>query len=265
MSNTVFPSPKSIREDLEIRSQLFKNPLIEKVLICPPEYIFLKGDDMIHAVTLLASSEFFKGISRSSVQALADIAIPKNYKRREILFTEGQRGHSIYLLGNGCVQLSKSSLDGKEVVIKLVRSGEIFGEVILFEQDSYPVSACAKENSLAYIIPKHQIFCLFEDGNFRNDFIRMLMKKQRYLTEKILSLSSQDVEERLLRFLREQYGMRDEYRIDLSKKDVAIAIGVLPETMSRVLFRLRKEDMLRWENNRIVLRKDFWEGFEGER
>ena len=215
-------------------------------------------------VTLLASSQFFKGISRSSVQALASIAIPKNYNRRQTLFTEGQRGHSLYLLGTGCVQLSKSSEDGKEVVIKLIRPGEIFGEVILFEQNSYPVSACAKESSLVYLIPKHQILCLFEDGSFRNDFIRMLMKKQRYLTEKILSLSSQDVEERLFRFLREQYGKLDEYRINLSKKDVATAIGVLPETMSRVLLRLRKGDRLRWEDDRIVLRKDFWEGSDGE-
>ena len=41
------------------------------------------------------------------------------------------------------MQLFKTSADGKEVVIKLVRAGEIFGEVVLFEQDRFPVSACA--------------------------------------------------------------------------------------------------------------------------
>jgi CRP-like cAMP-binding protein len=212
-------------------------------------------------LTLLANSEFFHGISRSSIQALADISVPKNLRKREILFTEGRKGHSIYILGTGCVQLYKNSADGKEIAIKLIRPGEIFGEVILFEQDTYPVSARARENALAFLIPKHQILCLFQNERFRNDFMRMLMKKQRYLTEKILALSSQGVSGRLFRFLEEQQGRREQYPVTLSKKDVATAIGVEPETLSRVLHRLRKRNTLRWKDDRIILEKGFWDQY----
>jgi CRP-like cAMP-binding protein len=219
------------------------------------------GRQRMHITSLLSSSEFFQGISRSSIQALAEISLPKNLNKHELLFTEGQKGYALYLLGTGRVQLYKHSNDGKEVVIKLIQPGEIFGEVILFEQDSYPVSARAKENSLVFLIPRHQVLCLFQNEGFRNDFIRMLMKKQRYLTEKILTLSSLDASEKLFRFLLEQYGIREEYTVSLSKKDVATAIGVMPETMSRTLYRLGKENILRWQDNRIILRKGFWEEF----
>jgi len=232
-----------------------------KGLIYPEEHVpFNMGRQTMHITTLLFRSDFFHGISQSSIQAFAEISLPKNLNKREILFTEGQKGYAFYLLGTGRVQLYKHSNEGKEVVIKLIRPGEIFGEVILFEQDTYPVSARAKENSLVFLIPRHQVLCLFQNEGFRNDFIRMLMKKQRYLTEKILMLSSLDVSEKLFRFIQEQYGIHEEYTVSLSKKDVATAIGVMPETLSRTLYRLGKENILRWRDNRIILRKGFWEG-----
>lgn len=208
--------------------------------------------------TFLQNADFFKGISDSSIDALVKIAIPKTLNKKEVLFLEGQKGHSLFLLVEGTVQLYKNSIDGREVVIKTIGSGEIFGEVILFEKDSYPVSACAIEKSTVYLMPKRQIVCLFQRAQFRNDFIRMLMEKQRYLTDKILSLSAFDVEERLFKFLREQFGKKDEYPINLTKKDVASAIGVLPETLSRVLMRLKKQNVLVWKENKIYLKRGHW-------
>ena len=208
---------------------------------------------------LLRQSEFFKGTSESSVQAISKIAFPKYLKKRDILFTEGQKGHLVYLLAKGNIQLTKNSINGKEVVIKIISPGEIFGEVIIFEKDSYPVNATAVQDSLLYLLPKHQISCLFEKESFRNDFIRMLIKKQRYLAEKIFYLSAYDVEERLFKFLAEHYGKKEKYMIDLTKKDVALAIGAMPETMSRVLLRLKERGTLDWKNKTIILKNGFWE------
>ena len=183
----------------------------------------------------------------------------KYLKKRDILFTEGQKGHLVYLLAKGNIQLTKNSINGKEVVIKIISPGEIFGEVIIFEKDSYPVNATAVQDSLLYLLPKHQISCLFEKESFRNDFIRMLIKKQRYLAEKIFYLSAYDVEERLFKFLAEHYGKKQKYMIDLTKKDVALAIGAMPETMSRVLLRLKERGTLDWKNKTIILKNGFWE------
>ena len=212
---------------------------------------------------LLQQSEFFKGTSESSIQELSKIAFPKNLKKRDILFMEGQKGHSVYLLAKGNIQLSKNSINGKEVVIKIIAPGEIFGEVIMFEKNSYPVNAIAVQDSIVYLLPKHQISCLFENDSFRNDFIRMLMKKQRYLAERILYLSAYDVEERLFKFLVEHYGKKEKYMIDFTKKDVAAAIGAMPETMSRVLLRLKERETLDWKNKTIILKNGFWEPENG--
>ena len=96
----------------------------------------------------------------------------------------------MYILSAGNVQIYKSDRSGKESVIKVVGPGEIFAEVILFEQNVYPVSAIALKKSVAYAIQKKRFLALLSDENFRNDFMRLLMKKQRYLISKIHDLTS---------------------------------------------------------------------------
>ena len=207
----------------------------------------------------LERSEFFRGISNRSLTSLAAIAVPKRLDKRQLLFLEGSEGRGMYVLAEGAVQLSKNAPDGREVVIKTLRSGEVFGEVVVFEARDYPVSATAVEPSLVLLIPRRQIECLLVDESFRRDFIAMLMAKQRYLTDRILSLSSRDVEERFFCFLQEQYGRKEHYRIPMSKKDVAAAIGTIPETFSRLLQKLKSQGLMGWEGDKLSLKKGFWD------
>lgn len=207
---------------------------------------------------LLDQSEFFRAASAAGKKAITAICIPRVLSRRETLFMEGDAGHSMFLLALGSVQLFKTSADGKEVVIKMLRPAEIFGETVLFEQDRYPVSARALTAAQVYMMPKKQFHCLLVEEGFRNDFIAMLLSKQRYLAEQIFRLSALDVEQRFFHFLRDSFGEREEYRIDISKRDVAAAIDALPETLSRLLLKLRDEGTVQWDGEVLTVRKGFW-------
>jgi len=210
--------------------------------------------------TVVDSSDFFLAATPAARAALAAICIPKVLRKREFLFHEGDRGGAMYLMAQGLVQVFRTSADGREVVIKLIGPGEIFGEVVLFERDTFPASAMALTASEILLIPKKQLQCLLDQQGFRNDFIAMLLSKQRYLADRIFSLSAVDVEGRLFRFLRETYGEREEYGVDITKKDVAAAIGVLPETLSRLLLKLKEDGVLFWDGELLRLRRGFWKG-----
>jgi CRP/FNR family transcriptional regulator len=207
---------------------------------------------------ILARIGLFENISESSLRALGDICLEKDVARGQVLFREGDKGYSLYILVTGLVQLHKTAPDGRDVVIKVVRSGEMFGEVILFEQDRYPVSAVALKNSRLYVVPKHQFACLLAREEFRRDFMASLMGKLRYLADQIRYLTAHDVEDRLLRFLEEQFGRSSRIVCPLSKKQVAAAISTTPETLSRLLLRLRKERKLSWEGGTIEVAPDAW-------
>ncbi len=208
---------------------------------------------------ILAQVGFFENISPHNLSALAEICLSKNYTKKQSLFNEGDAGLSVFILISGSIQLYKIAPDGREIVIKLVKTGEMFAEAILFEKSHYPVSALALATSHVYIIPKHQFTALLNDAAFRSDFLGMMMKKVRYLTNQINYLSSHDVEERLFLFLEEQYGRKETINISISKKDVAAAIRTKPETLSRLLMRLKAEKKLSWEDKKIIIPLEHWE------
>ena len=213
---------------------------------------------------LLASTDLFGGLSESSKKLLADIALPKELEKGAYLFHEGHKGYALYLLGRGSIQLTKAGPDARTVVVKTVQPGELFGEVILFEQDRYPVTAAAAKKSIVYLLPKHQFHCLLDHQRFRLEFLGLLMAKQRYLTERIRDLQSLDVEKRFFHYLREHFGDREHIVPGIAKKELAAAIGAAPETFSRLLLRLKKKGAATWEGDRITLAHGFWDRFEKE-
>lgn len=216
------------------------------------------------ALSFLQRCDYFKGLSDRNKKALASICSSRTLQKRDYLFFEGQKGDAIYLLSEGSIQLVKTSPEGKEVVIKTIASGETFAEVILFEQHSYPVTAIAVRKSKVYKIPRRDFLRLFDDSAFRNDFITFLMRRMRYLANRILYLTAYDVEERFFRFLEDQYGRKEQYSIPLSKKDIAADIGATPETLSRLILRLDEEGKLSWKGNIVRLVPGYWENIPHE-
>lgn len=207
---------------------------------------------------LIANTAFFHGLSAEHRRVLSGISSVQTVKKRAYLFHEGETGRDMFLLIDGNIQLHKNSEDGREVVIRVIRPGEVFAEVVLFEKDRYPVSARAVTDAQAVAFPREGIQRLLAEEGFRKAFIAMLMAKQRYLAERIQELTTRDIEQRLFTFLRTQYGDKEVIRTPLSKKDIAAAIGTTPESLSRLIQRLQEEGTIAWEAKeiRILSRQD---------
>jgi CRP/FNR family transcriptional regulator len=181
--------------------------------------------------------------------------------KRDLLFMEGSEGKAVYLLTSGSIQLVKTNMDGKETVIKTVKQGELFAEVILFEKSRYPVTAIACTEAEVIELPRSGFLKLLDAADFRNDFMAMLMHKQRYLAERIQQLTSMDAEARFVEFLREHYGEKEKITPDIPKKDIASAIDATPETFSRLLQKLEKRGGFTWKGKTITAKPSFWEQF----
>lgn len=212
-------------------------------------------------IQLIRSAKFFGGLSEAACGKLAALSYRKTVKKRDILFMEESKGSAVYLLVSGDIQLVKTNLDGKETVIKTVKQGELFAEVILFEKPRYPVTAIARTEAEVIELPRAGFLKLLDESEFRNDFMAMLMAKQRYLAARIQQLTSMDVKGRFVEFLREHYGEKETITPGLSKKDIASAIGATPETFSRLLQKLEKRGDFKWDGKTIRTEPEFWDMF----
>lgn len=212
----------------------------------------------------LQKSELFSGLSHMHRDDIKASGKELFLEKGSSLFLEGEAGQSFFILLQGSVKLYRTSEDGREVIVRILTGGEIFGEVVLFMDDNYPVSSLALENSQLYSISKSDFHTLMEKESFRNEFISVIMRKQRYLSNRIHYLSAYDVEERFFKFLIENYGESLHYSINLSKKDLASAIGTIPETFSRLISRLKRRNIIIWEKKELVLKENFWEDYHRE-
>ena len=210
----------------------------------------------------LQKSELFSGLSEEHRKEIESRGENLSLEKGETLFWEGDPGHSFFILIEGSVKLFKTTEEGREIIVKILTGGEIFGEVILFVNQTYPVSSTILENSSLFSISKKAFHHLMEKEYFRNEFVSVLMKKQRYLSNRIHYLTAYDVEDRFFKFLLENYGEQGRYRINLSKKDLASAIGTIPETFSRLTSRLKKRGIIRWEKKELILKEKFWEEYK---
>ena len=106
------------------------------------------------AIQAIQSSAFFQGLSASACQDLASLSKKQEFRKKDIIFSENTKGDYIYLLAEGTIQLQKTTMDGSEIVIRTIKKDEVFAEVILFEQDRYPVTATCVSNSTVYAFNK---------------------------------------------------------------------------------------------------------------
>lgn len=211
--------------------------------------------------SLFKQTELFRGMSEESLSLLAAKGRQRGFGQGDTLFVEGSKGSEFFLLMEGDVRLYKTSPDGQEIALRIIRPGEIFAEVVIFQDTSYPASAVALSAGSVLAINRVSFAELLDEKGFRNEFIGMLMKKQRYLTERILYLTTYAVEERFFRFLIEHYGTGGVYKVDMAKKDIASAIGTIPETLSRLINRLKGLGVLLWEGNTLSVEKEYLENF----
>lgn len=208
---------------------------------------------------ILRQTELFRDASPAMTKVLADAVQYHELSKGDFLFNEGDEGFHFYIVVEGAVKLVKTTFDGKESLVRIMKPFETFGEVIIFESNEYPVTSIAIDETVLISIHRQTILHNLDDSDFQREFCAMLFRKLRYLADRILYISAYDVEERFFRFISEHYSKHDTYDIDLSKKDIASSIGTIPETMSRLIARLKARNVITWEKNVLTIQKGYWD------
>jgi len=207
---------------------------------------------------LLSKTELFHDLPDALRRKVASKGKLRSYQKNATLFNQSDEGSTFYVLSSGFVKLLKFSPDGKEVMVRMVKPNETFAEVILFEDKEYPVTAVTGEDCELFELHKSAFRELLADEQFRSGFFAMLMSRMRYLAERIVYVSAYDVEERFFRFLIERYGKKNEYLITMPKKDIASAMGTIPETFSRLMMRLKQRRIISWEGDILTVQPGYW-------
>jgi CRP/FNR family cyclic AMP-dependent transcriptional regulator len=96
----------------------------------------------------ICDSLLFAGIDAKYVdEFLASLPEPVHLKKGKCLWRQGEKGHSMYLLKTGKLNVLVSSPGEEEKVIATIEAGAVIGEVCVFGQVARSATACAAEDS----------------------------------------------------------------------------------------------------------------------
>ena len=97
-------------------------------------------------------SAFFDTLAADDLAALAGAMFQRSYPAGQIVLLEGAASSVLYVVQAGRLKLFKTSSRGREQVLRLLRPGDMFNEVAVFDEGPNPASAQAIEDCTLYLL-----------------------------------------------------------------------------------------------------------------
>ena len=166
-----------------------------------------------------------------------------DYKRGDVIFTQGDPCEHVMYLQRGGVKLSVLSKSGREAVVAMLGPGDFFGEGCLAGQPIRMGSAMSLTDSAILLIDKDAMVTLLHKQHALSDrFIAHMLARNIRIEEDLVDQLFNSSEKRLARtlLLLARYGKHDKAVRDvppISQETLAEMVGT---TRSRVNFFMKK-------------------------
>lgn len=177
------------------------------------------------------------------------------------LFRHGEPADRFFFLKSGMVKLFRLSPEGDEKIIELMHPGQTFAEAVMFmgNQGRYPVNAAAINDADVYAFDQKAFLGLLRESSEATfGLLASMSRRLHMLVNQIESLTLQNATYRLVAYLLEQIP-RDvqtspEVQLTTPKGVIAARLAIQPETLSRILAKLRQGGFIEVHGHHITVR-----------
>ncbi len=188
--------------------------------------------------------------SRDMVQLIEEEGHSHQYKRKQVIYTEGHHALRLFYVQSGRVKTYKTNDDGKELVTGIFNAGEFFGYVPILERTAYKETAETLDESEIATIPRDS----FEELIYTNPealkkMVAILARNISQKEEQLLGLAYNSLRKKVANALiavHEKYQREDVQTtsIDISRENLATIAGTAKESLIRTLSDFKEEKMI---------------------
>ena len=182
------------------------------------------------------------------------------YKKGQIIFYEGNRGHGLFCIYKGKVKIHKLGEEGKEQIVRFAKEGDILGYRSMLGNEPYNATAMAIEDSVICYLPKSHFKNLLESNNDMSyKVIQLLTSDLRQSENRIINITQKPVIERIseaLLILIDKFGFQPDGKtldVVLTRREIGDLAGVTTETTIRTLSDLNKKGVVNLNGKQIEL------------
>ncbi len=193
--------------------------------------------------------KIFELFNASEIEKLAQMSSIKRLTQDNILFYEGEMPNYFYFLLEGHIKLYKTDLKGHELVIHYFTQPTFIAEMASFENMKFPATAIAMRDGVEVLLIDQKKFSTFlqEDAHFSFNLLKSISLKVKHLELVINRNMVYDAMTKVCSFIEEN----PKYLQKAKNKEIASFLNMAPETLSRILSKLRKLEIID-KQNRIL-------------
>ncbi|AFY73801.1 cAMP-binding protein [Synechococcus sp. PCC 7502] len=207
----------------------------------------------------ILSMPFFLGLpEEASLRATTQI-VTRTHPPEQVILLENDWGNSVYFILSGWVKIRTYNLDGKEVTLNILGTGEMFGEMASLDQIPRSTDVITLAPTTIASLPATNFIHLVETEPIAGIHLARLLAKRLRQVNRRLRLRESDSTSRVvdvLLFLAEGQGTMGSMGVEipnLPHRELSSLSGLARETVTRVLGKLERKNLIQRDTERDVL------------
>lgn len=207
-------------------------------------------------MTRIRSLPYFSQLSDKEFAKIQRRSTLKKYSENDILFYEGEAAQYLFILLQGSLKVYQTTAKANNFfILFLTKIGELIGEFALFSDTPYPNTAqFVTQGEVLQIDFKPIKNELLHNPELNLYLIKSLSKKQRIFLDFIHNEMFSNSETKVVHFLLHHEALFS----DLKRLEIASILNITPETLSRMLSKLKKLGLIQIEKDyaTILIQRD---------
>jgi CRP-like cAMP-binding protein len=204
----------------------------------------------------LSGVDMFTGLEPEVRQRVIAAAVPRTYRKGQLLFVENDPGESLILLRRGAVAVFRTAPTGERAVLNVIRPPDVIGEVSLLDAGARSLSAEAIEDCAALALSRAAFLDLVHSNpRILDAVMRSLGALIRRLTEQNADHVFLDLPGRVAKTLVRLAGdsQAPMTTIELNQSQLAEMAGGSRQSVNQAIGSFASRGWLRTEGRRIVI------------
>ena len=215
----------------------------------------------MNSAEYLRSVSIFSDLSDVKLASISKKMTPYSYSKGEFIVMEEMEGQQCYFITHGSVKITRSSKEGREVILAILTAGEFFGEMSLLDGETRSANVLTLEETKVLALNRNDFMATLEEyPRVSIQLLKELTIRLRKSDLQIASLTLSDAEKRIglciLRLASEQGTIRQGH-VKIKKfpfqHDIANMAGTSRETVSRTLVLFEQNGLIQREGRQLTI------------
>lgn len=189
---------------------------------------------------ILRDIPLFSGLSDEHLSELQQFVQVRHYTKDSIVFYEGDESAYLHILLDGAVRLYKTTPKGTQIHMHNFEAPEIIALFAAFESVPFPATCEFLTEGSVGMLPLKKIYDCLHQVDFSLSIITALSRRMKLLADLLHKETVYSSEAKIADLIYTNASVFER----LKNNEIASILNITPETLSRILSKLKKEEII---------------------